>query len=101
MTTALNQLPAYLETDGNAIFNTLQQFSGAVATSIVATIISSFQKNSAPKDYILGTKIGIQVGLIFLLLLIVVGFFCSVRFFIKQRRLTHSLDECDYNVVNE
>ncbi len=101
MTTALNQLPASLETDGNAIFNTLQQFSGAVATSIIATIIAAFQKNSTTKDYILGTKIGIQVALIFLLILFVIGLICSVRFFINQRKITYNHDEYEYDVVNE
>jgi len=96
MTTALNQLPTSFESDGNAIFNTLQQFSGAVATSIVAAIIASFQKNSASGDYILGTQVGVQAGLIFLLILIAIGLFSTMRFFTKQRSLKTNIDKCDY-----
>ncbi|MDY4307565.1 MFS transporter [Enterococcus mundtii] len=40
MTTGMNALSMELQGDGNAVFNTLQQFSGAVATTLVAVIIN-------------------------------------------------------------
>lgn len=50
ITTAMNQLPKKLYNDGNSLFNTLQQFTGGIATSIVASIIALFQhqKGSLP-----------------------------------------------------
>lgn len=98
MTTALNQLPSSLETDGNAIFNTLQQFSGAIGTSIVATIIASFQKNA--NDYILSTKTGMQVALIFLLFLMAIGLICAIKSFMSQKTI-NNIDELQSSVVNE
>ena len=44
MTMGLSKIDQHLAADGNAIFNTLQQFSGAVATALVATMIDLAQK---------------------------------------------------------
>lgn len=41
MTNGLQQLSLKDQADGNALFNTLQQFAGAVGTSIVAAIVAS------------------------------------------------------------
>lgn len=43
MTSALANLPEEENGDGNAILNTLQQFSGAVGTSIVSAIVAASQ----------------------------------------------------------
>lgn len=45
MTSALASLPDSENGDGNAILNTLQQFSGAVGTSIVSAIVAASQAN--------------------------------------------------------
>lgn len=43
MTNGLSTLKNEQQTDGNAILNTIQQFAGAVGTSIVSTIIGASQ----------------------------------------------------------
>lgn len=72
MTTGMNTLPSELQNDGNAIFNTLQQFSGAVATSLVAVVINFFQTHSS-KSYQAATTIGSQVALGILLILLLIS----------------------------
>lgn len=69
MTTGLSNIATSDHADGNALFNTLQQFSGAAATAIVAAIINWAQKNST--DYQAGTVLGSQISLLLLLILVV------------------------------
>lgn len=47
MTYGLNQLSGQMHTDGNAIFNTLQQFGAALGTSVAAAIVAAGQKAAA------------------------------------------------------
>ena len=82
MTTGLNKLTPALYADGNAIFNTLQQFSGAVATAVVATIINLAQ--NAATDYTLGTVIGSQIALFFLWALVLLTFLLTINYFRKS-----------------
>lgn len=79
MTTGMSQIETEMFADGNAIFNTLQQFSGAVATAIVATIINLAQKSQS--DYQAGTILGSQLSLIFLFVLVVFVFIGCLRYF--------------------
>lgn len=79
MTTGMSQIETEMFADGNAIFNTLQQFSGAVATAIVATIINLAQKSQS--DYQTGTILGSQLSLIFLFVLVVFVFIGCLRYF--------------------
>lgn len=78
MTTGLNKLTPELYADGNAIFNTLQQFSGAVATAIVATIINLSQRNAG---YLQGTILGSQIAMFVLWVMVLVILFFMVRYF--------------------
>lgn len=79
MTTGMNLLSEEDYGDGNTLFNTLQQFSGAVATAIVATIINLSQQ--ANDDFIAGTVTGSQGSLFFLLaLLVIVLIACLIHF---------------------
>ncbi|WP_312542312.1 MFS transporter [Enterococcus sp.] len=78
MTTGLNKLTPELYADGNAIFNTLQQFSGAVATAIVATIINLSQRNAG---YLQGTILGSQIAMFVLWAMVLVILFFMVRYF--------------------
>ena len=57
MTDGLNLLPDKNQADGNAIFNTLQQFAGATGTSIVSAIIALSQSNHS-----LSTKVSTAIG---------------------------------------
>ncbi|GCF92678.1 MFS transporter [Enterococcus florum] len=79
MTTGMNRLTETEYGDGNTLFNTLQQFSGAVATAIVATIINLTQVHQA--DFIQGTILGSQLSLLFLLALLIAAFVSIFRYF--------------------
>ncbi|WEV51830.1 DHA2 family efflux MFS transporter permease subunit [Lactobacillus sp. ESL0731] len=73
MTSSLNLLTKEENADGNGLFNMVQQFSGAVGTSIVSAIMQFVQQMSS-KPTPAGKLIdGAQVGLIFLLILVVIG----------------------------
>ena len=79
MTTGMNLLSEDEYGDGNTLFNTLQQFSGAVATAIVATIINLAQQSQS--DFIAATVTGSQISLLFLLaLLVAVLIACLIHF---------------------
>ncbi|GEO52285.1 MFS transporter [Lactiplantibacillus argentoratensis] len=43
MTSGLQQLSAEHQADGNAVFNTMQQFAGAIGTSVVSAVITLVQ----------------------------------------------------------
>lgn len=85
MTTGMNALNEELQGDGNAMFNTLQQFSGAVATSLVAVIINYVQHHTS-HNYEVSTTLGSKAALGVLLLLLLVSFarFAYYLFFAKK-----------------
>ena len=56
MTTGMSLLEEKDFGDGNTLFNTLQQFSGAIATAIVATIINIAQDHA--DNFAQGTTMG-------------------------------------------
>lgn len=70
MTTGMSLLEEKDFGDGNTLFNTLQQFSGAIATAIVATIINIAQDHA--DNFAQGTTTGSLISLIFLLTLLVI-----------------------------
>lgn len=73
MTASLNVLDEKENTDGNGLFNMAQQFAGAVSTSIVSAIMQFVQQmstKSTPAGKLVDAS---QVGLIFLLILVVGG----------------------------
>lgn len=81
MTTGMNQLKRSEYGDGNTIFNTLQQFSGAVSTAVVATIIGIFQQNGT--NIVDSTIKGSQIAMFVLLVLLVGAFIRCVTYFRK------------------
>lgn len=80
MTNGIRHLPDSLSPDGNAVCNTLQQLSGAIGTSIVATIISA-EQTKFPKQLVLSIVIGTRNALWLLFLLAIVAFICSLCVF--------------------
>lgn len=78
MTSGLKQLRANQQSDGNAILNTLQQFAGAMGTSIVAAIISQSQA-AAHTKYGIATAVGSQHAFIFLLVLSIIQIAILIR----------------------
>lgn len=85
MTTGMNLLTEEEYGDGNTLFNTLQQFSGAVATAIVATIINLAQQSQP--DFIAATTTGSQLSLLFLLVLLLSVFVACLIHFRKTSAL--------------
>lgn len=65
LTYGLSQLPMNLRSDGNAVFNTLQQLAGAVGTAAAAAIVAAFQHGAA--DFTAATASGTQAAFLLLL----------------------------------
>lgn len=79
MTASLSALSEKENTDGNGLFNMAQQFAGAVGTAIVSAIMQFVQQISS-KNTAAGKLVDAsQVGLIFLLILVVVGVYLLYR----------------------
>lgn len=74
MTSSLSLLSTDELSDGNALVNTAQQFIGAVATAMVASILSLFQHAKGFKE---GTSSGTAIIFALFFLLVISGFFAS------------------------
>ncbi|KRM99547.1 transport protein [Loigolactobacillus rennini DSM 20253] len=75
MTSGLNQLTLAQQADGNALFNTLQQFAGAVGTSLVSALITLVQvqaSGSAARKIALGATVAFGLLFVFMLLNLIV-----------------------------
>lgn len=67
MTHGLSYLPEELNSDGNAVINTMQQLSGAVGTCVVSTIVASAQASQSAADAMTaGTLSGTQSAFVVL-----------------------------------
>lgn len=73
MTNGLSQLPNEKNADGNGWFNTVQQFAGAVGTSIASTVVTISQNASLPKSYSLRTAIGSQNSFIVMIIFLLIA----------------------------
>lgn len=73
MTNGLKQLPTDKNADGNGWFNTVQQFAGAVGTSIASTIVALSQTSGLSENYATKTAIGSQNAFIVLLIFIIIA----------------------------
>lgn len=82
MTNGLQQLALKDQADGNALFNTLQQFAGAVGTSIVAAIVAS--------DHTQTQFTGFYSGFFFIFVVLVLdlGLFFWLTRYEKQKTLS-------------
>ena len=87
MTNGLKQLSAKKQSDGNAVLNTMQQFAGAVGTSIVAAIISQSQATSSA-SIATATALGSRHAFIFLLILSVIEIIILISVLTKARQTT-------------
>ncbi len=81
MTCALSFLPAGIKADGNAMFTTLQQLSGAVGTSVAAAIVNAAQTGSS--DMVISTTAGTQNAFTVLLVAMILALICA---FFETRR---------------
>lgn len=71
MVSGLSRLPQNRRSDGNAIFNTLQQLAGAIGTAIIATVVSMPQADF-PQDLAKATAKGSENACLLLCVLAVV-----------------------------
>ncbi|MCH4165961.1 MAG: MFS transporter [Lentilactobacillus diolivorans] len=74
MTNGLAQISKDENTDGNAIFNTMQQFAGALGTAVMSLIISMSQVKS---DYTGSTAVGAQRAFLLMVILEVISI-CAI-----------------------
>ena len=65
MTFGLGSIPASMNADGNAIYNTCQQLSSAVGTAIVTSLVAISQ-TAVASDFMAGTAVGTRHALFFL-----------------------------------
>ena len=79
MTSGLITLSKANHAQGNAIFNTLQQFSGALRTALAGTLIAIAQNNHN------GTAIGSKWTFMVLLVLIIVNLVLALVFVPKKK----------------
>lgn len=93
MTSGLSQLSIQQQADGNAVFNTLQQFAGATGTSIVSAVITLVQ-NSASGSNATRTALGSTYALGLLLVLILVNVFALAKAMQTRARDWHLAAEC-------
>lgn len=84
MTNGLSYLDTRLKTDGNAVFNTLQQLGGALGTAVAASIVARAQEGGA--DLALSTSTGVQDAFYALWAMAVVAFACLVGVFVSKGR---------------
>ncbi|MBO0481852.1 MFS transporter [Candidatus Enterococcus courvalinii] len=85
MTTGMNALSEEFQGDGNALFNTLQQFSGAIATSLVAIIINLVQDHST-LHYEAATTLGSKAALGVLLVLLLISFAQFMPYYLNKKQ---------------
>lgn len=80
MTVSLQQLPAAVKADGNAVVNTLQQLAGALGTSVVTIVVAAAQAGA--QDMAAATLAGTReaYGLLALLALVPLAAMCAAFF---------------------
>lgn len=78
MTTGLKSLSDQQQSDGNAIYNTVQQFAGAVGTAIVSAVVALTQAGST-HSFTFRTQLGTHRGFIVLAVLLLINFFVLVH----------------------
>ena len=78
MTCALGFLPTGVKADGNAMFTTLQQLSGAVGTSVTAAVVNAAQAGAAADGMAAATLAGTQAALVVLVAAVAVALACAV-----------------------
>ncbi len=81
MTSGLITLGKASHAQGNAIFNMLQQFSGALGTALAGTLIALAQNNHVGN----GTAVGSKWTFIVLLILIIINLFLALVFVPRKK----------------
>lgn len=79
MTYALSKISKTSVTQGNAILSTVQQFTGAVGTSITSAIVAFSQTTVSSKGPV-PTATGTQYAYVFLLIMAIVILSLSIKY---------------------
>ena len=74
MTNALKSIPKDCHADGNAVYNTLSQFSGSLGTSITAVILAFSQSTNSNSDYLRNTAQGAHNAFTLFFILLIFNF---------------------------
>lgn len=85
MTSGLKQLSYQAQSDGNAVFNTLQQFAGAVGTATAAALVAAGQ--ASQQSTAAGTALGSWHALCLLLVLMIIE---SITIFLVLRHVSEA-----------
>lgn len=83
MTLGINSLPKEVRSNGNAIFNAFQQYSGAIGTTIVSFLMN-LGKNAHPGT--LGMRLGSRFSLSFLMITTIIGFIAVLTAFKLKKK---------------
>lgn len=84
MTCSLRFLPESTKADGNAVFTTMQQLSGAVGTSVSAAIVNAAQANGGTAHIAVATASGTQTACIVLTIVMALSWI-SCAAMLRQR----------------
>lgn len=85
MTSGLTSLVEENDAQGNTIFNTLQQFSGAIGTALAGTLISISQSNKLLSQKVT-TAIGAKWTFTVLLCLLIINLILAMIFVPKNTK---------------
>lgn len=87
MTNGISQADKSLQTDGNAVYNTAQQFAGAIGVTIMSTIVARSQSSYLKIPYAGKTALGTQHAFIFIAILSVLSLISiSISFRIQSHK---------------
>ncbi|GAB5051711.1 MFS transporter [Pediococcus ethanolidurans] len=86
LTDGMKQLPSKLKSDGNAAFNAIQQYSGSIGASLMATFISISQMNAHGLSSVTATARGSRNDFILLIGMELIMLFLQLIDFRKQRK---------------
>ncbi|KFI40550.1 MFS family major facilitator transporter [Bifidobacterium actinocoloniiforme DSM 22766] len=81
MTTGLGRLDQRMQSHGNALFNTVQQFAGAVGTSVSAALVAAGQSGAATQAE--GTAAGSTLAFGMLLVLLAIQYLTVIKVTLK------------------
>lgn len=88
MTCGMAVLPPELKADGNALFNTFQQLSGAVATTVMAVFLGVAQAghgSAGDVEFVTATQSGAHWGFVFLAVVMACAMLADLRAFASKR----------------
>lgn len=84
MTNGIGQTEKSLHADGNAVYNTIQQFAGAIGVTVMSTIVASAQSNKLIRSFSYKTALGTENVFILISVLGILSFIFMIISFKMQ-----------------